>query len=288
MITARTLTRLARLEAQLAVLTGQVPVPSAVDLMRASGLEPDPWQVQVLTSPAERRLLLCCRQSGKTQTAAAAALSTALRQPGSLTLILAPSLRQAQESFRRVLALYRTMAQPMPTEAESALRLELANGSRIVSLPGTESTIRGYAKVALLIVDEAARVADELYYAVRPMLAVSGGSGGGGKLLALSTPYGKRGWFYDEYTHGEGWERTTIRAAQCPRISAEFLAEERRALPRLWYEAEYECVFSAVVDAVFRDDDLDEVFAQNVPPLFPEGFPDGHPLAHWSRPRETA
>jgi hypothetical protein len=46
--------------------------------------------------------------------------------------------------------------------AESVTRLELANGSRIVSLPGTEGTIRGYAAASLIVIDEAARVADEL------------------------------------------------------------------------------------------------------------------------------
>ena len=33
---------------------------------------------------------------------------------------------------------------------------------RIVSLPSTEGTIRGYAAASLIVIDEAARVADEL------------------------------------------------------------------------------------------------------------------------------
>jgi hypothetical protein len=44
------------------------------------------------------------------------------------------------------------------------------------ALPGTQKSIRGFSGAALLIVDEAARVDDALYYAVKPMLAVSGGS----------------------------------------------------------------------------------------------------------------
>src|SRR4029434_3443645 len=98
--------------------------------------------------------------------------------------------------------------------AESALRLELANGSRIISLPGDEGTIRGFSGVAMLIIDEAALVADSLYYSVRPMLAVSRG-----RLVALSTPFGKRGWFHDEW-HGAGaWQRLKVTAQDCPRIS---------------------------------------------------------------------
>jgi hypothetical protein len=45
----------------------------------------------------------------------------------------------------------------------------------------------------MLVIDEASRVDDTLYLAVRPLLAVSGG-----RLVALSTPFGKRGWFHDE------------------------------------------------------------------------------------------
>ena len=62
------------------------------------------------------------------------------------------------------------------------------------SKPGTEGTVRGFSRVALLVIDEAARVSDPLYYAVRPMLAVSGG-----KLVALSTPFGQKGHFWQEW-----------------------------------------------------------------------------------------
>ncbi len=61
----------------------------------------------------------------------------------------------------------------------------LENGSRIVSLPGTEGTIRSYSAVRLLLVDEASRVDDDTIAAVRPMLAVSGG-----QLIALSDARG--------------------------------------------------------------------------------------------------
>jgi hypothetical protein len=53
--------------------------------------------------------------------------------------------------------------------------LTLSNGARIIALPGKEETIRGFSGVTLLVIDEAARVLDDLYQACRPMLAVSGG-----------------------------------------------------------------------------------------------------------------
>ena len=61
-------------------------------------------------------------------------------------------------------------ARARPAERAS---FPLANGSRIIALPGTEKTIRGYAAADLVVIDEAARVEDDLLTAVRPMLAAA-------------------------------------------------------------------------------------------------------------------
>jgi Phage terminase large subunit len=100
--------------------------------------------------------------------------------------------------------------------------MELANGSRLVALPGDDdATIRGYSAPRMVAIDEAARVSDSVYAALRPMLATSGG-----QLIALTTPYGRRGWFYEAWEKEEGWDRTTITAHDCPRITPEFLESE--------------------------------------------------------------
>src|SRR5262249_8746970 len=162
--------------------------------------------------------------------------------------------------FRKVLDLFNALGRPLRVTAESALRLELANGSRVVALPGDEQNIRGYSGVSLLVIDEAARVPDELYYAVRPMLAVSQG-----RLVALSTPFAKAGWFYEAWTGAGDWERISIRATECPRIRAEFLAEERQDLGPRWYRQEYECSFEGARDAVFAWEDIQAALADDVP-----------------------
>jgi hypothetical protein len=191
------------------------------------------------------------------------ALHRALYHPDSLILCLAPALRQSQELFAKIAGFYRDLDRPVPPQAERRLSLELENGSRIITLPGSERTIRGFSGVSLLIVDEAARVEDELYYRCRPMLAVSGGD-----LLLLSTPFGKRGVFYEEWTEGQGWERYTVTAEECPRIPAEFLAEEREALGGRWYAQEYECRFMDTVDQVFATEVIDKAITEEVAPLF--------------------
>jgi hypothetical protein len=149
---------------------------------------------------------------------------------------------------------------------ERKLSLELENGSRIVTLPGTDKTIRGFSGVSLLVVDEASRVADELYFAVRPMLAVSGGA-----LMMLTTPHGKRGVFYEEWTGGAGWDRYEVPADECPRISAEFLEEEREALPSWVYRQEYECSFEETEDQVFTTEMVERAVTSEVAPLFGGG-----------------
>ena len=230
---------------------------------RALGLEPDGWQEELLRSTSERVLLNCCRQSGKSTMTAVIALHRALYHPGSLILCLAPALRQSQELFGKVLGFYRDLGRPVSPQSERKLSLELENGSRIVTLPGSEKTIRGFSGTSLLVLDEAARVEDELYFAVRPMLAVSGGA-----LMMLSTPYGKRGVFYEEWTGGHGWERYEVPANQCLRISEEFLEEERAVLPSWVYRQEYECSFEETEDQVFTTEMVERALTSEVTPLF--------------------
>jgi len=157
------------------------------------GIVPDPWQANVLRSSSSRLLLNCSRQSGKSTITSVLAVHTALYEAGSLVLLLSPSLRQSGELFKKCLTTYKDLGRPVAPESETALTLTLDNGSRIVSLPGSkDGNIRGYSGVNLLVIDEAAWVVESLYMSVRPMLAVSGG-----RMLALSTPHGTRGWFYE-------------------------------------------------------------------------------------------
>jgi Terminase large subunit, T4likevirus-type, N-terminal len=234
----------------------------------AAGLPPDPWQVKLLRSSAPRILLNCSRQAGKSTAVGVLACHTALYHPGSLTLMVSPTQRQSGELFRKALAVYRALGRPVDAESESALQLELENGSRLVALPGREDTIRSYSGVSLLLIDEAARVKTESYMSVRPMLAVSQG-----RLVALSSPFGTRGWWYEAWRgngmgpNGEGtvdaWERYRVAATDCPRISAEFLAEERRAMGSWWWDQEFMCVFRDAQDSVFRQEDIDRCFSED-------------------------
>jgi hypothetical protein len=237
------------------------------ELLRRWGLEPETWQEDVLRNRPARGLLCCCRQAGKSCTAAAAAVYEALYQPGSVVLMLAPSQRQSSELLRKARSLLAVAAPSLALKSDSTNALELANGSRILSLPAREDTIRGFSGVALLIFDEAAWVDDDLYVAARPMLAVSSG-----RLLALSTPNGQRGWFYRACMEEEGWHTTTIPASQCPRITAEFLAEERRGMTAVQFASEYECEFTDAIDSAFFSVDIHAALDPDLTPVLHGGW----------------
>lgn len=245
----------------------------ALDLSRAldptliasdCGIILDRWQGDLMRSSAPRVLLLCSRQSGKTTTTGFIGLSTAIYKPGSLTLILSPSQRQSAEMQRTIMGFHAKLQGAPTLTQESILKSEFSNGSRILALPGTEKTIRGYAAADLIIIDEAARVEDELLAAVRPMLATSKG-----RLIALTTPAGKRGWFFESWTTGgDDWHRVRVPASNCPRITPEFLAEELRELGAMRFSEEYGLEFRDSLEAAFPETIIRNAFSTEVQPLW--------------------
>ncbi len=238
------------------------PVQMAFDL----GFRPDPWQAKLLRSKHSRILACTSRQAGKSQTAAIVALHEAVTKPKSLTLIVSKALRQSRELFGKVRDSWDQLldfasGQELPYKTPSLeltednyLSLKFASGSRIVSIPANSSTIRGFSAVSLIVVDEAAFVPDSLYLAVRPMLIISKG-----RLMMLSTPFGKRGAFYNEWcgAGAKDWQRFEVPAESVPRISPADLESERLALGRWWFEQEYLCKFNDAVDQVFSSTDIE-------------------------------
>lgn len=239
----------------------------ALDPVRLSGrvgIAPDDWQAELLRCRDPQVLLNCSRQVGKSTTTATLAVHTAIYEPGAPILLLSPSLRQSGQLFAKVKWVMKRLGREFAVaETDNALSVRLANGSEIHSLPGKAGTVRGFSAVALIIVDEAAFVAEDLFSAVSPMLAVSGG-----RLVLLSTPFGKRGFFYEQWANGGAdWRRFRVTADQCPRIPPEFLARERRKLGIL-YGQEYECLFLDVIMSLFAHSDIAAALDNDIAPMF--------------------
>ena len=235
-----------------------------VEFSRYIGIEPDEWQAEVLRYEGKRLLLNCSRQSGKSTTTATKALHTGIYRPKSLILLVSPSLRQSQELFRKVKESYEHMEHRPGLLEDNRLSMVLANGSRIVSLPSDQSTVRGFSGVTMILEDEASQVKDEFYYAILPMLIINNGA-----FIAMTTPYGKRGHFFNEWIGGgDDWKRIEIPATKCPRISTEELERQRRSLGNMFFRQEFNCEFVETTDQVFGYDLVQSAFDENIKPLF--------------------
>ena len=224
-------------------------------------MTPDPWQADLMTARPDRALLLCSRQAGKSMTVAAIGLEQALTNPVQRRCWLAPpNVRAPSCSQSRGLA----MAQQAQIGLERCLfspcdcTTAAASCGSPVRRNSSEAT-----RPTCSIVDETAWIPDSLYQSVRPMLAVSHG-----RLIALSTPYGQRGWFFSAWVGSEPWLRVKVTAYEVPRITNEFLDEERRSLPASVFAAEYLCEFSDTLANVFSTDDVLDALTADVLPLF--------------------
>ena len=107
---------------------------------------PDPWQAAFLRASDRQIILNCHRQAGKSTVAAILALHRAWFYPGSLVLLVSPSLRQSGELFKKVVDFLDIVRSTMPERPQrlpedNKLSFELPNRSRVVSLPGSEGTI---------------------------------------------------------------------------------------------------------------------------------------------------
>jgi phage FluMu gp28-like protein len=226
-------------------------------------IEPDERQAEVLRSEAKRGILNCSRQWGKSTTAAIKAVHRAYTRPGSLVLVASPTERQSAEFLRKAAELVRKLGIRVQGDGDNSTSIELPNGSRIVGLPGTEATVRGFSAVSLLLIDEAARVEDSMYKALMPMLAV-----GNGDLWMMSTPWGKRGFFYECWEYGgEKWHRVSVPATECARIPRDFLEEQRGEQGAAWFQQEYMCEFVDSGGGVFSRELVERALDDSIEPL---------------------
>lgn len=227
----------------------------AVAVASYLGLRLDPWQERTLGAPHRRKLCLVARQGGKGVVGTLEAIAHLLTHDGAKAIILTPTEEQSKRLLSRIREAYARLPACPSVVTDVATTFRLATGSQVLAMPGSETSVRGIEAVTLLIVDEAALVPDDLYAAVRPVLATTDG-----RELDLSTPHGTRGWFW------ESWLRATtppipshllavrVEATEIPRISSQFLANERSELGDLVFRQEYLVEWLEDVSSVFSAD----------------------------------
>ncbi len=227
------------------------------------GFFPDEVQAAVLASKSGRGILNCSRQWGKSTVTAVKAIHRAMTEAGSLVVVASPSGRQSGEFLAKTEELMRAGGMAVKGDGYNEFSVKFPNGSRIVGLPGTEGTVRCFSRVRLMLIDEASRVDDSMYHALRPMLAV-----GDGDLWLMSTPDAKCGFFYEEWAHGGAdWMRVKAPATECERISQAFLARELASLGEDVFRREYLCEFLDRGTEVFDRDLVEAAFDDEVEPL---------------------
>jgi len=165
-------------------------------------------------------------------------------------------MRQATEFFEKVSNAYRHLTGEglaIGAESDRKLGIKLSNGSRIECLPGTQRTIRGFSKPDLIIVDEAAQVDDALYSAILPMLTRSKA---GGRLLMLSTPYGRRGIYWQLWEKGKDWRRIRVPYTAVDWVPQKIIEEARAEMLPWEFQQEYLCTFEQNQASVFDIEDF--------------------------------
>jgi hypothetical protein len=226
-----------------------------VEFARSVGVDPDPWQVEVLSSQHPRKILCCGRQTGKSTVGAILTVHTALTVPGSTILVVAPGERQAKLLFSKALSLYRQAGYPLPAHSERRTGLELSNGSVIEALPAVERTTRGYS-VDLLVCDEAAAIPDMDYHGILPALIATQG-----EQVLLSTPRGERGFFFELWHSDDDWQRVMVRSDEVVRIRAEDLEVFRSTMPAEFFQQEFYCEWLDTEGSLFSYDDIQAALA---------------------------
>ncbi len=215
--------------------------------MRAQGLTPDPWQAELITCHARQIMTLCTRRAGKSQSVACRVLSRCLTRK-TYVLVHNPTGDQSKEFLQLVRDMNEAMGSPLPLLRNSLTEMKWLNGSRVHAKADSPKGSRGPTP-DLIVLDEAAQISDELYHSIKPMMLL-----GKAEMMAMSTPYGKDGWFFnlwDSASAMEHWKTFHITADECPRIDRLVLEEHRATMPPRWFDQEYYCVFNNAIDSVF-------------------------------------
>jgi len=222
-----------------------------------SNIELYDWQKKWLDDCSRFRIMLKSRAVGGSFIIALESFLLSLLRPGSVTLLVSYSMRQSLELFRKVkehinnwrglrIRAGEDVYSFTATLSETKTQVEFQNGSRIVSLPNNPDAIRGY-RADMVYIDEAAMFKNDfaIKSAVIPTIA-----GREGRLSLISTPKGRRGWFYEAWT-SDTFSKHQVHYTEAPHITSQDLEGMRASMNPLEWEQEMEMKFLDELNAVF-------------------------------------
>lgn len=246
------------------------------------------YQKKFLLDNSPRRIVLKARQVGFSTTLALEALVKIIN-PEKTVLLISVSDRQSQELMDKVSYFLMQVKnftfpstiwkpdepefylEPFKINRETKTEKIFDSGSRIISLPNSPQTICGY-RADDVYIDEFAKFDkdQDMMNAVEPSLSR------GGKLSLNSTPFGKRGLFFNiwEYAEKRGYSKHKVPYTACPdpKYQKE-IAKFKKSWDAVSFAQEYEMKFisEALSFLPYRltlpcvDDDLHDTWSLDTP-----------------------
>jgi phage FluMu gp28-like protein len=215
------------------------------------GFQAKDYQARLLRDDKKRIVVRWCRQAGKTTCLALRTICFALTHPKTLTLIVAPGLRQSMIVSDRIhdflISLPRETSRTL-IEKLQRTTIRFRNGSRIIALPNSPQLLRGYT-ANQVICDESAFFRDDdlvFYNVLYPMLATTDGV-----LIASSTPWSKDSVFYGMCQSSDFSAHVTTceDVVKSGLIKQSFIDEMRAQLPFERFQREFMAEFVEDADA---------------------------------------
>lgn len=238
---------------------------------------PTPYQTEFLQDQSKRIVLLWSRQSGKSHTIAAKAIWHSLSYPKTLSLIVAPSLRQSMILSDRIqdhLANLTPQQRRKWITKQQRTQILFSNQSRIIALPCSENLLRGYT-AHVIIADEAnffQNDQDIFYSILLPMLSTTNGT-----LIASSTPWNRDSVFY-RFTQDTGFRKYVVtceEAVKAGLMTQQFIDQMKQLLPTERFQREYESQFVEDVDAWLTQSLIVSCIDSNLEPYDFQDMPKG-------------
>ena len=222
-------------------------------------IELDEWQKQVLETKGN--MCICSpRQMGKSTVISQDAGEFAMNNRNKVIMIVASVERQALLLFEKVLSyiyLKNRLIIKKGKDKPTKHKLLLTNGSVIHCLPTGDSGygIRGYT-IDRLYADEAAFIGEEVWAAVTPMLATTGGD-----IILLSTPFGTEGYFYRAF-HSKQFTSIHVNPDKVINDRAEpqktnmldFRKDEKERMTKLQFQQEHLGMFVGGIQRFIPDE----------------------------------
>jgi hypothetical protein len=220
----------------------------------AYGFDPLSWQEPYLLS-ADNAVVLKGRQVGASTSAGAIAIRYVRHFPNFLAAIVSPSMKQSSEVKLKAKNGLLRLGEDLVQDSQDTLGLD--NGSRIISLPGSPKSVRGWS-AGLLIIDEAAFLDPETFLAARATVAATGG-----RTIVQSTPISPFGHFFDLFSLPDpGWTKYQVSSEDVSTIAPSFLASEKAKLTDDEYAQEYLGQFASPGLGLVDPDRLREMTAK--------------------------